>query len=132
MNIGELSKQLIEALSEEPINILRVRSLCRTHPGLIASAGLRLKAWSTLLLGSEIPEDTLNSSIEEPLVACAEQHVLEADVHRTRAEVEQFRTESHRHLVKTILQKFCVDHKIQYKQGMNEVYCLSFNFRFIL
>jgi len=123
MNLGELSKQLIEALSIEPINILQVRSLCRAHPGLIASAGLRLKAWSTLLLGTttNIPESTFNTPIEEPLDPCAEQHVLEADVHRTRAEVEAFRSTSHRQLVKTILQKFCVDHKIQYKQGMNEV-----------
>ena len=40
-NLGDLTKQLIEVLSKKPVNVLFIRSLCRNHPGLIASAGLR-------------------------------------------------------------------------------------------
>ena len=118
---SELIKQLIDALSHHPINILTVRSLCRSHPGLIASAGLRLKTWSTLLLGSDIDESELQKDLIDPVEPCGEQHVLEADVHRTRAEIEYFRSTETREFIRIILQKFCLDHDIQYKQGMNEV-----------
>jgi hypothetical protein len=121
-NLGEPTKDLIEALSKKPVNVLTVRSLCKNHPGLIASAGLRLQAWATLLLGSDYQQFNFKKDItQENLPDCAEQHVLVADVHRTRAENEYFRLESTRELVQKLLQKFCVDHSIQYKQGMNEV-----------
>lgn len=117
--LAEQSKLLIDTLSTEPVNILTVRSLCRDNPGLIASAGLRLKAWSVLLLGSiEMPHQ---HDVSEPTKDCDEQHVLEADVPRTRAEVALLRSEEMRKSIRLILQKFCVDHEIQYKQGMNEV-----------
>lgn len=121
-DIGEQSKQLIDTLSSQPVNILTVRSLCRDNPGLIASAGLRLKTWCILLLGSD-PEDMEQSllEIEMPSKDCGEQHVLEADVHRTRAELPRMRTPEMREAIHVILQKFCVDHDVQYKQGMNEV-----------
>lgn len=129
---AELSKQLIEALSQQPVNIFRVRSLCRSHPGLIASAGLRLKTWSTLLLGvslgnngylegNDIEQSFLKQDIVDPVEPCGEQHVLEADVPRTRAESEMFRQPGVRRYIRIILQSFCLDHCIQYKQGMNEV-----------
>lgn len=125
--IGEQSKQLIDTLSTQPVNFLTVRSLCRDNPGLIASAGLRLKTWCVLLLGSDY-EDTEQSSleIEMPTKECGEQHVLEADVHRTRAELPNMRTPEMRETIQIVLQKFCVDHDVQYKQGMNEVQLFVF------
>jgi hypothetical protein len=128
MNSADLSKQLIGELSQQPVNILRVRSLCRAYPGLIASAGLRLHAWTTLLLGvgslqdsSKDHQDYLREDVFDPVEPCGEQHVLEADVHRTRAEIDLFRQEDVREYIRILLQKFCLDHEIQYKQGMNEV-----------
>jgi hypothetical protein len=126
-NLGELTTHLIDVLSKKPVNVLVVRSLCRNNPGLIASAGLRLQAWSALLLGSDYSQHISNNNprikdfLTEKLSSCQEQHVLEADVPRTRAENEIFRSPSIRTVLHRILQKFCLEHSIQYKQGMNEV-----------
>lgn len=113
-------KELIEELSSESVNILRVKILCKENPGLIATAGLRIKIWTLLLLGNTSSID-LDKDVTMPEVDCEEQQVLDADVPRTRSDVEEFRTSSWRLSLKTILQKFCVSHGIQYKQGMNEV-----------
>lgn len=115
------ASELIEELSSEPINVLRVKILCRENPGLIATAGLRIKIWTLLLLGNATSTVELNRDIHEPEHDCDEQQVLDADVHRTRADVEEFRSTAWRQAVRTILQKFCVTHGVQYKQGMNEV-----------
>jgi hypothetical protein len=111
---------LIEELSSENVNILRVKILCRENPGLIASAGLRIKIWTLILLGNTSGFN-LNKDIPEAEADCEEQQVLDADVPRTRSDVEDFRSTAWRHAVKVILQKFCVSHGVQYKQGMNEV-----------
>jgi hypothetical protein len=116
--------ELIEVLSREPVNILRVKLLCRENPGLIATAGLRIKIWTLLLLGNT-SQDDLNTDVENATINCEEQQVLDADVPRTRADVEGFRSTAWRKSVGVILQKFCVSHSIQYKQGMNEVSRLS-------
>jgi hypothetical protein len=58
---------------------------------------------------------------------CAEQHVLEADVIRTRGDIEDFHGELHRSALTIIMQTFCLQHCTQYKQGMNEV-CQSMLF----
>lgn len=62
----------------------------RDNPGLIASAGMRIRIWSLLLLGSAhaVSETT---DLQPPEKSCGEQHVLEADVKRTRADIEIFR-----------------------------------------
>ncbi len=60
-------------------------------------------------------------------VECKESHVLEADVKRTRADIEEFRSASWRNSLTVILQTFCSKHSIQYKQGMNEVMNLIFD-----
>lgn len=112
--------RLLDELAAENVNVLRVRMICRENPGLIATAGLRIKIWTLLLLGSSNHLD-LNKEIVHPNDACLEQQVLEADVHRTRADVEEFRSTSWRHEIKSILQSFCLKYNIQYKQGMNEV-----------
>lgn len=79
-------KQLLQELSRDQVNSLRVRELCRDHPGLIATAGLRVRIWSLLLLGNiQINE---NESLQTPSTECMEFHVLEADVKRTRGEIE--------------------------------------------
>jgi hypothetical protein len=117
--------ELIEELSTEPINILRVKILCRENPGLIATAGLRIKIWTLLLLGSTVSTD-LNKDVALPEKDCEEQQVLDADVHRTRADVEEFRSTAWRQAVRHILQRFCLSHSVQYKQGMNEVTCRCF------
>lgn len=115
-------EQLIEELSSVPINILRIRQLCLETPGLIASAGTRTKIWTLLLLGNNNSNsEGFNIDIQLPIEPCDEQHVLEADVRRTRAELEEFRSTSYRHTITSILQSFCLKHSIQYKQGMNEV-----------
>ena len=113
---------LIDELSQsaENVNILRVRRLCRDNPGLVASAGLRIKVWTILLLGSST-DNYDGKDIEKINVDCEEQHVLEADINRTRADVEEFRSLEWRRAVKDILQNFCLSHNVQYKQGMNEV-----------
>jgi hypothetical protein len=57
---------------------------------LIASAGLRIRIWSLLLLGSAqlvTEKCDLQTQNEE----CGEQHVLDADVKRTRADIDIFR-----------------------------------------
>lgn len=112
-------ERLIEELSLIPVNILRIRQLCLETPGLIASAGIRIRIWTLLLLG--INNNVSNVDIQLPLKPCDEQHVLEADVRRTRADMEEFRSTAYRHCITTILQSFCLKHSIQYKQGMNEV-----------
>lgn len=116
--------QLLNELAEESVNVLRIRKLCRDNPGLIESAGLRIRIWSLLLLGSLNNEESKTVSIEEIKSAttpCDEQHVLEADVRRTRADIDEFRSASWRKSLTDILQNFCLKHNIQYKQGMNEV-----------
>lgn len=117
--------ELIEELSSENVNILRVKILCKENPGLIATAGLRIKIWTLLLLGNTSSID-LNKDVTVPDEDCGEQQVLEADVPRTRSDVEEFRTTSWRASLKAILQRFCVSHSIQYKQGMNEVKYFEF------
>lgn len=87
--------------------------------GLIATAGLRVKIWGLLLLGSQSMNES--DDIEPPDRPCDEQHVLEADVRRTRSDMEDFRSSSWRKFVNDILQRFCLKHGVQYKQGMNEV-----------
>jgi hypothetical protein len=73
-----------------------------------------------LLLNSNNNEECYeNVDIHAP--ACREQHVLENDVPRTRADVEHFQSDAYQVALKSILQKFCVQHRIEYKQGLNEV-----------
>mmetsp|Transcript_32702 Transcript_32702/g.55135 ORF Transcript_32702/g.55135 Transcript_32702/m.55135 type:complete len:833 (-) Transcript_32702:84-2582(-) len=119
-------QELIEELSSESINVLRVKILCRETPGLIASAGLRTKIWSLLLLGStqtvhKLMDNSSGANIDVPSEMCRQGQVLDADVHRTRADVEEFRSTAWRQSVRAILLKFCIEHCVQYKQGMNEI-----------
>lgn len=120
---AELS--LITELSSRPINILRIKNLCLDNPGLVSSSGLRVRVWSILLgLKSDCDEcelDTSDDSVGTPESTCDEQHVLEADVRRTRADMEEFRESSWRKALQDILQHFCLMHDVSYKQGLNEV-----------
>lgn len=111
--------ELLEELSQLPINVLRVRAICRENPGIIEGAGLRLRVWNLLLLDSSQPQDS--AFLENAMQPCLEQHVLEADVRRTRATLEEFRSDPYQKAITCILQTFCLRHGVQYKQGMNEI-----------
>ena len=135
------AKELIEELSSiDNINILKIKRLCSNKPGLIASiSGLRLKIWSLLLLGNHYQHNiNMNTNInmdsynndymkgnhqqqQNQYQDCKEQQVLDADVPRTRSDIEEFRSTLWRSSLHSILYKFCISHNIQYKQGMNEV-----------
>ena len=118
-DLGAVKKVLLHELSSDTVNTLKVRELCRDHPGLIATAGLRVRIWSLLLLGNVDIRDT--EYVEAPTEACMEQQVLDADVRRTRGDVEIFRSPEYQALLSTLLQGFCIKHSVQYKQGMNEL-----------
>ena len=60
--------------------------------------------------------------LSSPKEICLEQHVLEADVKRTRGNMDEFRRIEWRKSVFDVLQFFCLKYNIQYKQGMNEVF----------
>jgi len=116
----ENAKLLLHELSNEPPNILRIRRLCRENPGLVAVSGFRNRIWSLLLLGGSLSlKESERFSPSE--IDCAEQHVLENDVKRTRSEIPDFRSTAYREALTDIMQLFCVVHDIQYKQGMNEL-----------
>jgi hypothetical protein len=110
---------LLDELSASPPNVLRIRALCRDFPGLISSAGVRVRVWTLLLMGPEA--GVRHDVLPMPTEPAGEQHVLEADVRRTRSEVEQFRSDRYRTATQHLLQLFCVRHRLLYKQGMNEV-----------
>lgn len=126
-----MSLQLLQnELILQNYNILKIRQLCQNNPGIIASTSLRTKIWTLLLLESTYVDvkklddyvhemDTMLSHLEES--NCLEQHVLENDINRTRAELEEFRGSNTRKCVANILKAFCNKYSIQYKQGMNEV-----------
>ena len=46
-------QDLLEELntSNASTNVLKIRLLCREHPGLIADSNLRVKIWTLFLLG---------------------------------------------------------------------------------
>lgn len=46
---------------------------------------------------------------------------FQADLRRTRSDQDCFRSSSWRQALKNLLQQFCNCHRVQYKQGMNEV-----------
>jgi hypothetical protein len=116
-------EELLGELSKESPNELRVRELCRESPNLISESGKRLEVWIRLLLGNSsssiVSKDAPvgNSGQSQ----CLEQNVLEADVRRTRSEIEIFRSLMWRDKLKEMMLDFCVTTQTQYKQGMNEI-----------
>lgn len=63
--------------------------ICSDNPGLIASAGLRNKIWTILLLGSSVVQE--DSGLVNSYEPCGEMNVLEADVQRTRSSIDIFK-----------------------------------------
>lgn len=117
--MASAKRDLLDELSKADVNILQVRAICRDHPGLIESnSSLRLRVWSLLLLKSNVIS---TASLPLPQESCIEQHVLEADVRRTRATIAEFLSKEYQDALTHILQTFCLQYKIQYKQGMNEI-----------
>ena len=120
------TQKIKEELSHDSPSILNVRRICKENPGLIDSSGLRCSVWCLLLLGTSdtsiVEGDVFNPNEDQ---SCMEQQVLDADLKRTRAELENFRTEIWQNRLRCTMQHFCVTHGVQYKQGMNEI-CAPF------
>ena len=85
-NIEAARIELIESLSSENVNVLKVRTLCRRNPDLLSDGAkvqysfdgqpqpLRLRVWSLLLLGPQYsPESRILSRTKGH---CEEYHVL--------------------------------------------------------
>jgi len=117
------------------INALRIRELCRQDPEALSgdtTNELRVHVWTALLLGCSVETMTkLDKAVDATHTAqdkqdpqlppCREQHVLENDVLRTRADMPVFRTGEATTLMRRLLQRFCLQQNVEYKQGMNEI-----------
>jgi hypothetical protein len=73
------------------------------------------------VIEKSFPELLGTQNIEKIDIPCEEQNVLEADVSRTRGDVDEFRSSEWRCVIRDLLQNFCLSHDVQYKQGLNEV-----------
>eukprot|EP01038_Epipyxis_sp_PR26KG_P005709 gene5709-7880_t len=100
---------------------IQIRSLCYEFPALISTSGIRNTVWEALLIGRVDESVYSQVYITVPSDPCIEQHVLEADIGRTRTDVEEFLSNHWRKAVQISLQSFCLSMSISYKQGMNEV-----------
>jgi hypothetical protein len=117
--LARVKNVLLHELSSDTVNTLKVRELCRDNPGLIATSSLRVRIWSLLLLGDVAIRDSERAPQADG--PCMEQQVLDADVRRTRGDMQTFRSADYQALLLAILQGFCCKHNVQYKQGMNEL-----------
>ena len=106
-----MTEAITEALLTQ--SSIAIRSIIREDPDILTrNPQLRVSSWSVLLLNSNNNEECYeNVDIHAP--ACREQHVLENDVPRTRADVEHFQSDAYQVALKSILQKFCVQHRIE-------------------
>ena len=132
---GQAGNTGASAAAADSINALRIRELCRQDPEALSrdpTNELRVHVWAALLLGCQVgtmtkldaTADSTNPAQGEqtpPLPPCREQHVLENDVLRTRADMPVFRTSEATSLMLRLLQSFCLKQKIEYKQGMKEI-----------
>jgi hypothetical protein len=76
--------------------------------------------FSALLLGTDSFVASPNQ-LPSPTIDCLEKVVLQADVHRTRSDVEECRSPQWQEQLSVVLQTFCLNRSVSYKQGMNEV-----------
>ncbi len=108
---------------QRTVNPLQIRHIIREKPELLDGSDqhLRVHVYQALLLGEIHTEAMLEYKPVLPGPACREQHVLENDVPRTRADISAFQQVSHRDCLQSILQSFCFENDIEYKQGLNEV-----------
>ena len=106
--------------TKDAVNAIKIRHIIRENPVLLDGANqvLRVHVYQALLLG-EIKTDEYK--VIRPGPACREQHVLENDVPRTRADMAEFQQEPFRDCLQNIIQSFCFENDIEYKQGLNEV-----------
>jgi len=132
---GTSATSPVTATADASINALRIRELCRQDPDALSgdpTNELRVHVWTALLLGCSVETmtkiDTAADSIhaapgeqDPPLPPCREQHVLENDVVRTRADMPVLQTKEATGLMLRYLQTFCIQQKVEYKQGMNEI-----------
>jgi hypothetical protein len=109
--------ELLDELNKTTTNTNRLKRYCKKFPSVFELHGLRIKLWCALLnLKIDCPIE-----INKPDFPCKEQPVLEADIGRTRTDFEKFRNVKWRNSLKNILQLFCINRNVRYKQGMNEV-----------
>lgn len=146
--------ELIQELESPSINLLSIRKICQSNPGLLNVSrtsgaqnipvngttqqkfssesnshvngpqvsdahSLRVRVWTLLLLGPQY--STKGRVLQRTKLLCDEHAVLLADIKRTRQDMPSFRTSEYSNALCEILNCFCVEHSIQYKQGMNEV-----------
>ena len=104
-------------------NVLKIRELVKSNPSILAnsSAEFRCEVWALFLLGPRVSIHSVHGHIGPPQSVCKELHVLQADVIRTRGDIDDFRSEQWKECLSNLLQHFCTSHDIQYKQGMNEI-----------
>ena len=92
----------------------------------------RVKAWKSVLLGSELDPGVVESklmfeSVRFPsnifsvVLDQPNQRVIKHDCDRTRASLEEFKDGEVRAALEAILTHYCQTQNIKYKQGMNEV-----------
>jgi hypothetical protein len=144
--VEDLGSLQVELERGKP-NLFRIQQLCQRQPGLIGDdMELRRKVWTLLLLPrsgafappafvasqsnpqlrlttsasiGELSPDMPTISVEE---SCMEQQVLEADVGRTRSEINEFRTPLWRESLQEALRSFCLEHRVQYVSRLHSYY----------
>ena len=116
---SDTKKQLLEELSADNVTPLKIRNLCKNNADIITNNDIRIRLWTLLLLGSnyKLSEHVFHRSI----TYCDEYNVLQADIRRTRQEVDQFSSDLYCNVLTDLLNTFCFEHGVKYKQGMNEI-----------
>ena len=114
---------LLYEFSCENINHLAVRRICKDNPGLISSNDnqLRIQVWTLLLLGSSYAPENSSFVNHTSKTCCDEYNILLADVKRTRQDLECFKTDEYKAFLVKVLNHFCLENGIMYKQGMNDL-----------
>lgn len=107
-----------ELLNARPVDVLRIKQLVLASPGILDEPRLRPRVWA-VLLGCDLPAEEEDMAIPEQ--ACDEQIVLDADVRRTRNDLEEFRSPYFQNALQAVLQTFCLMHDVAFRQGMHEI-----------
>ena len=123
ISLSEVGSKLISEMEDllcttRPVDVWRIKQLVLASPGILDEPRLRPRVWA-VLLGCDLSSEEEDMAIPEQ--ACDEQVVLEADVRRTRSELEDFRTPVFQTALQAMLQTFCLMHDVAYRQGMHEI-----------
>jgi len=110
--------QLERELRQKCPDAAKVRSFVQQRPGACLTDEMRRKVWLCLLGG---PAGRSEPVDDQELAAFPQKRTLDADVPRTRADVELFRSDTTRELLERVLIRFCRSQRLSYKQGLNEL-----------